>query len=314
MRLDGIHHISAITGDARRNVDFYTRVLGPPDDRQDGQPGRSERLPPLLRRRARPPRRRPDVLRVPRRQARPRRRRHGAPRRLARRRARGARLLGRAPGRRGRSTARATATRCVFADPEGLGHELVVVATRRPAAASPSTPRSRPSTRSRASRASARTARTPTARRALLEQLMGATRPRTTTFELRGERRGGWIALRPARRRSAAARAPASSTTSPGARRDDELPAWIDDARPRRRSRTAATSTATTSTRSTSASPAGSSTSSPPRSPASPSTARRRSSARALILPPFLEHRRAEIEARLTPLPDPRALSGTTSG
>jgi glyoxalase family protein len=28
MRLDGIHHISAITGDAPRNVDFYTRVLG----------------------------------------------------------------------------------------------------------------------------------------------------------------------------------------------------------------------------------------------------------------------------------------------
>src|ERR687890_756207 len=28
MRLEGIHHITAITGDARRNVDFYTRVLG----------------------------------------------------------------------------------------------------------------------------------------------------------------------------------------------------------------------------------------------------------------------------------------------
>ena len=28
MRLDGIHHISAISGDAARNVDFYTRVLG----------------------------------------------------------------------------------------------------------------------------------------------------------------------------------------------------------------------------------------------------------------------------------------------
>ena len=28
MQLDGIHHISAITGDAARNVDFYTRVLG----------------------------------------------------------------------------------------------------------------------------------------------------------------------------------------------------------------------------------------------------------------------------------------------
>src|SRR5919201_1532765 len=28
MRLEGIHHITAITGDARGNVDFYTRVLG----------------------------------------------------------------------------------------------------------------------------------------------------------------------------------------------------------------------------------------------------------------------------------------------
>lgn len=28
MRLDGIHHVTCITGDAARNVDFYTRVLG----------------------------------------------------------------------------------------------------------------------------------------------------------------------------------------------------------------------------------------------------------------------------------------------
>ena len=28
MRLDGIHHVTCITGDAPRNVDFYTRVLG----------------------------------------------------------------------------------------------------------------------------------------------------------------------------------------------------------------------------------------------------------------------------------------------
>jgi glyoxalase family protein len=28
MRLDGIHHVTAITGDAPRNVDFYARVLG----------------------------------------------------------------------------------------------------------------------------------------------------------------------------------------------------------------------------------------------------------------------------------------------
>jgi hypothetical protein len=28
VRLEGVHHITAITGDAPRNVDFYTRVLG----------------------------------------------------------------------------------------------------------------------------------------------------------------------------------------------------------------------------------------------------------------------------------------------
>ena len=28
MQLDGIHHITAITADAPRNVDFYARVLG----------------------------------------------------------------------------------------------------------------------------------------------------------------------------------------------------------------------------------------------------------------------------------------------
>ena len=28
MKLDGIHHISAMTGDARANLDFYTRVMG----------------------------------------------------------------------------------------------------------------------------------------------------------------------------------------------------------------------------------------------------------------------------------------------
>ena len=28
MALEGLHHITAITGDAPANVDFYTRVLG----------------------------------------------------------------------------------------------------------------------------------------------------------------------------------------------------------------------------------------------------------------------------------------------
>src|SRR5947199_4232293 len=28
MKLEGIHHVTAITGDAPQNVDFYTRVMG----------------------------------------------------------------------------------------------------------------------------------------------------------------------------------------------------------------------------------------------------------------------------------------------
>src|ERR671934_277807 len=44
----------------------------PPTRQEDGQPGRPDRLPPLLRRRGRQPRRRPDLLRVSRRRPRPR--------------------------------------------------------------------------------------------------------------------------------------------------------------------------------------------------------------------------------------------------
>ena len=28
MKLDGIHHVTCITGDARRNLDYYTGTLG----------------------------------------------------------------------------------------------------------------------------------------------------------------------------------------------------------------------------------------------------------------------------------------------
>jgi hypothetical protein len=41
VRLEGIHHIRAITGNAPRNVDDYTRVLGPPDPRADGAADRT---------------------------------------------------------------------------------------------------------------------------------------------------------------------------------------------------------------------------------------------------------------------------------
>ena len=102
MKLEGIHHITAITGDAPRNVEFYAGALGPADGEEDGQPGRPDRLPPLLRRREGLPRRRPHVLRVPGRDPGPRGRRHGPSHRVAGRLRRGARLLGDAPGRRGR--------------------------------------------------------------------------------------------------------------------------------------------------------------------------------------------------------------------
>ena len=51
MKLEGIHHITAITGDAPRNVDFYTRVIGLRLVKKTRQSGRPVGLPPLLRRR-----------------------------------------------------------------------------------------------------------------------------------------------------------------------------------------------------------------------------------------------------------------------
>ena len=65
MKLEGIHHITAITGDAPANVDFYVGVARPAAGQEDGQPGRPDRLPPVLRRRGRQPGGGPDVLRVP---------------------------------------------------------------------------------------------------------------------------------------------------------------------------------------------------------------------------------------------------------
>ena len=65
MKLEGVHHITAITGDAQKNVDFYVGRPGPPPGEEDGQPGRPDRLPPLLRRREGRCGIGPDLLRVP---------------------------------------------------------------------------------------------------------------------------------------------------------------------------------------------------------------------------------------------------------
>ena len=65
MQLEGIHHITAITGDAPAQRRFLRSRPRHAARQEDGQPGRSERLPPVLRRRAGQRRCRPHVLRVP---------------------------------------------------------------------------------------------------------------------------------------------------------------------------------------------------------------------------------------------------------
>jgi glyoxalase family protein len=44
MRLEGIHHVTAITADAPGNVDFYACVLGLRLAQEVGQAGRPDRL------------------------------------------------------------------------------------------------------------------------------------------------------------------------------------------------------------------------------------------------------------------------------
>ncbi len=99
MKLEGIHHITAITGDAQRNLDFYARVMGlrlvkktvNQDDPsvyhlfyadEEGSPGADL-----------------TFFEYPGAPRRARRRRHGPPDRVARGLGRGAGLLDRPPGR-----------------------------------------------------------------------------------------------------------------------------------------------------------------------------------------------------------------------
>ena len=72
MKLEGIHHITAITGRRPAERRLLRRRAGPAAGEEDGQPGRPDRLPPVLRRREGRRRLRPHLLRVPRRPARPR--------------------------------------------------------------------------------------------------------------------------------------------------------------------------------------------------------------------------------------------------
>ena len=155
--LEGIHHITAITGDAPAQRRVLRRRARPADGQEDRQPGRPDRLPPLLRRRAGLARRRPDVLRVPRRRARARRATGWSTASSGASARRGARLLGRAAGRRGRRRPSASATSALRATPRASSTSCVVYDGARRAADRRAPRHPAPSTRCRASTASAPT-------------------------------------------------------------------------------------------------------------------------------------------------------------
>ena len=197
MRLQGLHHITAITGDAQRNLDFYTRVLGlrlaaktvNQDDPsvyhlfyadEQGRPGAELTFfeyPGAIPGRAGAGMVHTIVSRV------------GSTEALD---FWEQRLAG-----EGLATERVGDDALRFADPEGLGHELAV----RPgvdeplSAEHPEIPLEHALQGFDAVRAYSSN---PERSRALLEQVLDAKPIGDAAWELRGERRGGVIAYEPA--------------------------------------------------------------------------------------------------------------------
>jgi glyoxalase family protein len=298
MRLEGLHHISAITGDARRNLDFYTRVLGlrltaktvnQDDPRvyhlfygdENARPGA-------------------DLTFFEYPGAKPGRTGAGMVHRIVHRVA-SAEALEFWAGRLGDEVRDASLR---FADPEGLEHELVLDLTDDAPlpAVHPEIPGDFALRGFEGVRAYSAD---PEASAVLLERLMGA-RAVQDGFELRGARRGGWIAFDPA--------PPERGRQSAGivhhiawGTYDADLPEWIarvQDAgipnsgyvdrhyfhslyfrEPGGILYELATEEPGFLVDGLSVEELGT----------------------RVILPPFLESRRASIESRLTPLPDPRA-------
>ncbi|HVL31667.1 MAG TPA: VOC family protein [Solirubrobacteraceae bacterium] len=306
MNLDGIHHITAITGDAPRNVDFYTRVLGlrltaktvNQDDPsvyhlfygdEEAQPGADLTFfeyPGAVPGRPGAGMVHRIVWRV------------GSPQAID---FWAARL-----GDEGVATDRGDGGSLRFADPEGLDHELVVDTTDDPPliADHPEVPADMALQGFEGVRAySARVE----ASALVLERLMGA-RPRDgerDAWELRGDVRGGWIAWDPApaergRQSAGTVHHIAWHTT------DADLPSWIE------------TVTAAGIPNSGYVDrhyfhslyfrePGGVLYELATREPGFTVDGPVEELGTRLILPPFLEPRREQIQARLTPLPDPRA-------
>jgi glyoxalase family protein len=224
MQLDGIHHISAITGDARRNVDFYTRVLGlrltaksvNQDDPgvyhlfygdEHARPGADLTF--FEYPRAVPGRAGAGMVHTI-------AHRVGSPDALA--------FWERRLGDEGVPFER-TADRVRLTDPEGLAHELVVedVPDAPLTAEHPEVPAEHRLQGFAGVRAYTGHAE---GSALVLERLMGATRE-GETYTLRGPGRGGWIAFDPAPAEPGRQSAGTVHHIAWGTF-DAELPAWID--------------------------------------------------------------------------------------
>jgi len=301
MRLDGIHHITAITGDAHRNVDFYTRVLGlrmvaktvNQDDpsvyhlfygEEQARPGA-------------------DLTFFEYPGAKPGRPGAGMVHRIVWRVAGSAALdfWETRLGAEGVATERDASLR--FADPEGLDHELVVATTDdEPLIADHA---DIPAEHALQGFEGVRAySGHPDGSALMLERLMGAAR-RDDTFELRGERRGGWIAFDPApaepgRQSAGIVHHVAWGTT------DAELPEWIATL-----DRVGVPNSGYVDRHYFHSlyfrEPGGILYELATEEPGFTVDGPVEELGTRLILPPFLEPRRSEIAARLTPLPDPRA-------
>jgi glyoxalase family protein len=304
MRLEGVHHVTAITGDAPGNLDFYTRVLGlrlvaktvNQDDPsvyhlfyadERGRPG-SELT----------------FFEYP--GAAPGRDGAGMIHRIVSRVSSPAALefWAQRLEAEGIASERAGDDRLRFADPEGLGHELIVRAEGDELlqAEHPEIPLEHALGGFDGVRAYAED---PRRSQRLLENVLGADAAGADAWQLRGQRRGATIAYdsapaEPGRQSAGTVHHVAWGTTV------EEHPRWLEHLR------------------------AGGVQSTPiidrhyfhsiyfrepsgvlfeiaDDGPGFTVDAPLEELGSKIILPPFLEGRRAEVEARLTPLPDPRA-------
>ncbi len=303
MQLEGIHHVTAITGDAPGSVDFYTRVMGlrlvaktvNQDDPsvyhlfyadERGRPG--SELTFFEYPGATPGRDGAGMVhriisRV------------GSPQAID--------FWAKRLGAESIEVER-EGERLRFSDPEGLGHELMVRQNGdEPLSAKhPEVPEELALQGFEGVRAYALD---PTGSSALLEQVLSASPAGDRSWELRGERRGATIAYdeapaQPGSQSAGTVHHVAWGTTV------DEHPRWLDRLR-----ETGVPSTPIIDRYYFHSiyfrEPSGVLFEIADNAPGFTVDAPLEELGSRIILPPFLESQRAEVEARLTPLPDPRA-------